>query len=90
MFLFVFLTKHQEPSPAKMAATDPSFPSSVNAPESGWQEDPQQEDPQQGSGPGETPMWTVLDPDPRGLEKKTPAGAAEAKTHAHTLTHIDT
>ncbi|XP_054463340.1 myosin phosphatase Rho-interacting protein-like [Anoplopoma fimbria] len=61
----------QEPSPAKMAATDSSFPSSENAAESGcgrWQEDPQQ-----GPGPGETPMWTVPDSDPRGLEK-TPAG----------------
>lgn len=67
-----------------MAATDPSFPSSGNAPESGCGRG--QEDPQQGSGPGETPMWTVLDSDPRGLDKKTPAGAAEAKhTHTHTF-----
>ncbi|XP_044037811.1 myosin phosphatase Rho-interacting protein-like isoform X2 [Siniperca chuatsi] len=60
----------QEPSPAKMAATDPSFPSSENAAESGcgrWQED------QQGRGPGVTPMWTVTDADPPGPEQ-TPAG----------------
>ncbi|XP_034394870.1 myosin phosphatase Rho-interacting protein-like [Cyclopterus lumpus] len=68
----VELVATQEPSPAKMAATDPSFPSSGNAPESGCGRG--QEDPQQGSGPGETPMWTVLDSDPRGLDKKTPAG----------------
>ncbi|XP_018517058.1 myosin phosphatase Rho-interacting protein [Lates calcarifer] len=52
----------QEPSPAKMAATDPA--------ESGcgrWQED------QQGRGPDVTPIWTVTDPDPPGLER-TPAG----------------
>uniref|UniRef100_A0A8C2X0Z0 PH domain-containing protein n=1 Tax=Cyclopterus lumpus TaxID=8103 RepID=A0A8C2X0Z0_CYCLU len=80
----VELVATQEPSPAKMAATDPSFPSSGNAPESGCGRG--QEDPQQGSGPGETPMWTVLDSDPRGLDKKTPAGAAEAKhTHTHTF-----
>ncbi|KAK9534594.1 hypothetical protein VZT92_007029 [Zoarces viviparus] len=61
----------QDPSPAKMAATDPSFPSSENAAESGcgrWKEDPQQ-----GSGPGETLMYNIPDPDPRGPEK-TPAG----------------
>ncbi|XP_070779115.1 myosin phosphatase Rho-interacting protein-like [Enoplosus armatus] len=60
----------QEPSPAKMAATDPSFPSSGNGVESGcsrWQED------QQGRGPGVTPMWTVTDTDPPGPEQ-TPAG----------------
>ncbi|XP_038563122.1 myosin phosphatase Rho-interacting protein-like [Micropterus salmoides] len=60
----------QEPSPAKMAATDPSFLSSENAAESGcsrWQED------QQGRGPGVTPMWTVADADPPGLNP-TPAG----------------
>ncbi|XP_042360941.1 myosin phosphatase Rho-interacting protein-like [Plectropomus leopardus] len=65
----------QEPSPAKMAATDPSFPSSVNAAESGcgrWQEDQQQ-----GRGPGETPIWTVPDTDPPGPEK-TPAGNASS------------
>lgn len=79
-YLFVFLqTKHQEPSPAKMAATDPSLPSSESAAESGcgrWQED------QQGRGPGVTPVWTVADTDPPGPEQ-TPAGAAEAK-HTHT------
>ncbi|KAJ4932582.1 hypothetical protein JOQ06_011000 [Pogonophryne albipinna] len=57
----------QEPSPAKMAATDPSLPSSENAAESAqWQEDQQQ-----GVGAGETPVWTLPDSDP--LEK-TPAG----------------
>lgn len=62
-----------------MAATDPSFLSLENAAESGcsrWQED------QQGRGPGVTPMWTVADADPPGLNP-TPAGAAEAK-HTHT------
>ncbi|XP_049416787.1 myosin phosphatase Rho-interacting protein-like [Epinephelus fuscoguttatus] len=61
----------QEPSPAKMAATDPSFPSSENATDSGcgrWQEDRQQ-----GRGLGETPKWTVPDSEPPGPEK-TPAG----------------
>ncbi|XP_031174846.1 myosin phosphatase Rho-interacting protein-like [Sander lucioperca] len=60
----------QEPSPAKMAATEQSFPSSENAAEpvcGRWQED------QQVRGPGETPMWTVPDSDPPGPEK-TPAG----------------
>ncbi|XP_074511918.1 uncharacterized protein LOC141780548 isoform X1 [Sebastes fasciatus] len=61
----------QEPSPAKMAATDPSYPSSQNAAESscGWW----QEDQQQVRGPGETAMWTVPDSVPPGPEK-TPAG----------------
>ncbi|XP_059204085.1 myosin phosphatase Rho-interacting protein-like [Centropristis striata] len=54
----------QEPSPAKITATDPSFPSSEKAAESGWQED---------RGPGETPIWSVPDSDPPGPEK-TPAG----------------
>lgn len=44
-----------------------------------WQED------QQGRGPDVTPIWTVTDPDPPGLER-TPAGAAEEK-HTQTLTH---
>lgn len=60
----------QEPSPAKMAATESSFPSPENAAESGctrWQEDQQ--------GPGVTPMWT-------GSER-TPTGATEEK-HTHT------
>ncbi|XP_032392932.1 myosin phosphatase Rho-interacting protein [Etheostoma spectabile] len=60
----------QEPSPAKMAATEQSFPPSENAAESGcgrWQED------QQVRGPGETPTWTVPDSDPPGPEK-TPTG----------------
>ncbi|KAK5855837.1 hypothetical protein PBY51_007478 [Eleginops maclovinus] len=57
----------QEPSPAKMAATDLSFPSSENAAESGrWQEDQQQ-----GGGPGETPVWTLPGSDP---PEKIPAG----------------
>ncbi|XP_070703477.1 myosin phosphatase Rho-interacting protein-like [Pempheris klunzingeri] len=62
----------QEPSPAKMAATDPSFPSLESASESGfsrWQEE------QRGRGPGVTPMWTVTDTDPPGPEQ-TPAGNA--------------
>ncbi|KAI9515202.1 hypothetical protein NQZ68_026944, partial [Dissostichus eleginoides] len=63
----VELVATQEPSPAKMAATDPSLPSSENAAESArWQEDQQQ-----GVGAGETPVWTLPDSDP--LEK-TPAG----------------
>lgn len=70
----------QEPSPAKMAATDPSLPSSESDAESGcgrWQED------QRGKGAGVTPMWTVTDVDPPGPEQN-PAGAAEHKTHTHT------
>ncbi len=81
-YLFVFLTKHKEPTPAKIAASDPSFASSENAAESScsrWQED------QQGRGASGTPMWTVTDTDPPGPEQ-TPAGAAEAK-HTHTHTH---
>uniref|UniRef100_A0A3B4VGI1 PH domain-containing protein n=1 Tax=Seriola dumerili TaxID=41447 RepID=A0A3B4VGI1_SERDU len=56
----------QEPSPAKMAATDPA--------ESGcgrWQED------QQGRGQDVTPIWTVTDTDPPGPEQ-TPAGNTSA------------
>ncbi|GAA6222069.1 myosin phosphatase Rho-interacting protein-like [Lates japonicus] len=56
----------QEPSPAKMAATDPA--------ESGcgrWQEA------QQGRGPDVTSIWTVTDPDPPGLQR-TPAGNPSA------------
>ncbi|TMS15601.1 Myosin phosphatase Rho-interacting protein [Larimichthys crocea] len=61
----------QEPSPAKMAATDPSLPSSESDAESGcgrWQED------QRGKGAGVTPMWTVTDVDPPGPEQN-PAGS---------------
>ncbi|KAE8277409.1 Myosin phosphatase Rho-interacting protein [Larimichthys crocea] len=60
-----------EPSPAKMAATDPSLPSSESDVESGcgrWQED------QRGKGAGVTPMWTVTDVDPPGPEQN-PAGS---------------
>ncbi|XP_040919281.1 myosin phosphatase Rho-interacting protein-like isoform X2 [Toxotes jaculatrix] len=56
----------QEPSPAKMAATDPA--------ESGcgrWQED------QQGRGPDVTPIWTVTETDPPG-PGQTPAGNTSA------------
>ncbi|KAM8844063.1 uncharacterized protein AB9W97_022305 [Spinachia spinachia] len=56
----------QEPSPAKMAAADPTSPPSGNAEESGSGR-------RQDGGPGETPMWPVPDSDPRGLEE-TPAG----------------
>ncbi|KAL0993344.1 hypothetical protein UPYG_G00106410 [Umbra pygmaea] len=59
----------QEPSPAKMAATEPSF----SLMESG---DPQssfcQEEPPTG-GPDVDPVWPVTDTDPLGLDK-TPAG----------------
>ncbi|TKS91347.1 Myosin phosphatase [Collichthys lucidus] len=61
----------QEPSPAKMAATDPSLPSSESDAESGcgrWQED------QRGKGAGVTPMWTVTDVDPPGPDQN-PAGS---------------
>ncbi|XP_008292033.1 myosin phosphatase Rho-interacting protein-like isoform X2 [Stegastes partitus] len=60
---------NQEPSPAKMAATDSSFPSSEgNSAESGrWQED------QRGGGPDVTPVWTVSDTDAPGPERP-PAG----------------
>eukprot|EP00064_Thunnus_orientalis_P017990 superscaffoldBa00003991_g18077 len=62
---------NQEPSPAKMAATHPSFPCAESAAaESGcgrWQEE------QRGRGPDKTPFWTVTDSDPPGLEQ-TPAG----------------
>nr|XP_046270648.1 myosin phosphatase Rho-interacting protein-like isoform X2 [Scatophagus argus] len=60
----------QEPSPAKMAATDPSF-SEIAAESGRWQED------QRGRGPGVSPMWTVTDMDPPGLDK-TPAGNTSA------------
>ncbi|KAL6102461.1 uncharacterized protein ACO6RY_02070 [Pungitius sinensis] len=59
----------QEPGPDKTAAADPSSPSSGNG--------RRQEDPQQGGGPGETPMWPVPDSDPGGLEE-TPAGSARS------------
>ncbi|CAK6968874.1 myosin phosphatase Rho-interacting protein-like [Scomber scombrus] len=71
---------NQEPSPAKMAATHPSFPSVENAAaESGcgrWQED------QRGRGPDKIPVWTVTDSDPPGLEQ-TPAG--NTSTHLRPL-----
>ncbi|XP_071321106.1 myosin phosphatase Rho-interacting protein-like [Trachinotus anak] len=54
----------QEPSPAKMAATDPAESSCGR-----WQED------QQGRGPDVTPIWTVTDPLGPG---QTPAGNAPA------------
>ncbi|XP_026181532.1 myosin phosphatase Rho-interacting protein-like isoform X2 [Mastacembelus armatus] len=54
-----------EPSPAKMVATDPSFPSfESSAVSSRWQED------QPGRGPDVTPVWTVTNPP--GL-KQSPA-----------------
>uniref|UniRef100_A0A3Q1J570 PH domain-containing protein n=1 Tax=Anabas testudineus TaxID=64144 RepID=A0A3Q1J570_ANATE len=70
----------QEPSPAKMAATDTGFPSSeCSAVSSRWQED------QLGRRPDVTSIWTVTDPP--GPEQ-TPAGATGAKdTHTHTKTH---
>uniref|UniRef100_A0A665TDT2 Myosin phosphatase Rho interacting protein n=1 Tax=Echeneis naucrates TaxID=173247 RepID=A0A665TDT2_ECHNA len=69
----VDLVTTQEPSPAKMAATDP-----VESGCARWQED------QQDRGPDVTPIWAVTDADPPGPEQ-TPAGAAEAKhTHTHT------
>lgn len=77
-----FQSKTQEPSPAKMAATESSFPSCEKAPESGcaqWQEE------LRGSGPGLTPMWTDTDTRPLGSEHP-PAGAAQSK-HTHTHTH---
>ncbi|XP_039980052.1 myosin phosphatase Rho-interacting protein-like [Xiphias gladius] len=56
----------QEPSPAKMAATDPADSSCGR-----WQED------QQGRGPDVTPIWTVTDTDHPGPEP-TPAGNTSA------------
>ncbi|XP_056257779.1 myosin phosphatase Rho-interacting protein-like [Seriola aureovittata] len=56
----------QEPSPAKMAATDPAESSCGR-----WQED------QQGRGQDVTPIWTVTDTDPPGPEQ-TPAGNTSA------------
>uniref|UniRef100_A0A3P8TYX8 Myosin phosphatase Rho interacting protein n=1 Tax=Amphiprion percula TaxID=161767 RepID=A0A3P8TYX8_AMPPE len=60
---------NQEPSPAKMAATDPTFPSSEgnSAESSRWQEE------QRGGGPDVTPVWTVSDTDAPGPERP-PAG----------------
>lgn len=71
--------KLQEPSPAKMVATDPSFPSSGrDRPEPGqWQED------QRDGGPDVTPIWTVTDTEPLGPER-TPAGAVEETIQTHT------
>uniref|UniRef100_A0A669CJE3 Myosin phosphatase Rho-interacting protein n=1 Tax=Oreochromis niloticus TaxID=8128 RepID=A0A669CJE3_ORENI len=70
---------NQEPSPAKMVATDLSFPSSGrDRPEPGqWQED------QRDGGPDVTPIWTVTDTEPPGPER-TPAGAAEETKQTHT------
>uniref|UniRef100_A0A667YTK2 Myosin phosphatase Rho interacting protein n=1 Tax=Myripristis murdjan TaxID=586833 RepID=A0A667YTK2_9TELE len=53
----------QEPSPAKMAATDPCFPTAESPAEPGsspWQED------QLERRPNITPVWTVTDTDPPG------------------------
>ena len=72
---FVFHTKHKEPSPAKMAATDP-----VQSSCGQWQEE------QRGRGPDVTPIWTVTDTEAAGPEQ-TPAGATECRTHTHTHTH---
>ncbi|XP_029913774.1 myosin phosphatase Rho-interacting protein-like [Myripristis murdjan] len=60
----------QEPSPAKMAATDPCFPTAESPAEPGsspWQED------QLERRPNITPVWTVTDTDPPGPQP-TPAG----------------
>lgn len=79
-----FQSKTQEPSPAKMAATESSFPSCEKAPESScaqWQEE------LRGSGPGLTPMWTDTDTRPLDSERP-PAGAAQStRTHTHAHMH---
>uniref|UniRef100_A0A665TER3 Myosin phosphatase Rho interacting protein n=1 Tax=Echeneis naucrates TaxID=173247 RepID=A0A665TER3_ECHNA len=62
----VDLVTTQEPSPAKMAATDP-----VESGCARWQED------QQDRGPDVTPIWAVTDADPPGPEQ-TPAGNTSA------------
>ncbi|XP_035037349.2 myosin phosphatase Rho-interacting protein isoform X2 [Hippoglossus stenolepis] len=56
----------QEPSPAKMAATDP-----VQSSCGRWQEE------QRGRGPDVTPIWTVTDTEAAGPEQ-TPADCASA------------
>ncbi|XP_041729340.1 myosin phosphatase Rho-interacting protein isoform X1 [Coregonus clupeaformis] len=62
-------TTSQEPSPAKMAATEPSFSvmESGDPRSSLWQGE------RPGGGPDAAPVWTVTDTDPPGLDE-TPAG----------------
>ncbi|KAM4598616.1 uncharacterized protein ACJ7VT_022070 [Polymixia lowei] len=60
----------QEPSPAKMAATGPSFPNAEGYAEPGSR--PRQEE-QLGTGPDITPVWTVTDTDAPGPDRP-PAG----------------
>ncbi|KAM9472029.1 uncharacterized protein ACWYII_007586 isoform 1-T1 [Salvelinus alpinus] len=62
-------TTSQEPSPAKMAATEPSFSvmKSGDPRSSPWQGE------QPSGDPDVAPVWTVTDSDPLGLDE-TPAG----------------
>ncbi|XP_021414028.2 uncharacterized protein LOC110486615 isoform X3 [Oncorhynchus mykiss] len=60
-------TTSQEPSPAKMAATEPSFSVMKSGDPRLWQGE------RPSGGPDVAPVWTVTDTDPLGLDE-TPAG----------------
>ncbi|XP_042183647.1 myosin phosphatase Rho-interacting protein-like isoform X2 [Oncorhynchus tshawytscha] len=60
-------TTSQEPSPAKMAATEPSFSVMKSGDPRLWQGE------WPSGGPDVAPVWTVTDTDPLGLDE-TPAG----------------
>ncbi|CAB1342068.1 unnamed protein product [Coregonus sp. 'balchen'] len=62
-------TTSQEPSPAKMAATEPSF----SVMESGDPRSSLWQGKRPGEGPDAAPVWTVTDTDPPGQDE-TPAG----------------
>ncbi|KAK2833014.1 hypothetical protein Q5P01_016903 [Channa striata] len=72
----------QEPSPAKMAATDPGFSSSESsAVSSRWQED------QLGGGPHVTSVWTITERTPAG---NTSAYLCPVSKASSTLDTLDT
>ncbi|XP_071028475.1 protein outspread-like [Oncorhynchus clarkii lewisi] len=68
-------TTSQEPSPAKMAATEPSFSvmKSGDPCSSLWQGE------RPSGGPDVAPVWTVTDTDPLGLDE-TPAASSDSLT----------
>lgn len=73
---------HQEPSPAKMAATEPSFSVMKSGDPRLWQGE------RPSGGPDVAPVWTVTDTDPLGLDE-TPAGVEAGNQPTHIHTHSD-
>ncbi|XP_064866319.1 myosin phosphatase Rho-interacting protein-like isoform X2 [Oncorhynchus nerka] len=66
-------TTSQEPSPAKMAATEPSFSVMKSGDPRLWQGE------RPSGGPDVAPVWTVTDTDPLGLDE-TPAASSDSLT----------